>query len=191
MTTISHGRRFLAKFAIGLVTALAIGIVSLSGGGAVAAHAAASPTHSSSSAPRSVGGTAYCLVVHMYSATAIGTNTVAPTGDVVNACGFTVTGITFHLYGYVSGCGGISGDGSDYTNLPNMSPGATQPWSGQITGVCEVCENGVPTQFPPVTLVSQADAIGTGPNNVNVDDTGTAEVSTTLQNSPAYAFPCP
>lgn len=155
--------------------------------------AAPLPVHASSSTPRSPIPnfiTDYCLEVVITSANALNTNQAQPKGEVINGCGFTVTSGRLDLFAFEE-CNGVSANGSDSSGIPNLSPHQVWNFTALLTGLCEVCQNHQPVAWPPFTLVSQADASGKGPGSIIVEDTGTAEHRTAMQNSSAYSFPCP
>lgn len=132
-----------------------------------------------------------CLVVTLSSADAVNSNEVAPKGSVYNNCGFTVTSGRIDLYAYTQCPGTVAQNTEDYTNMSTLYVHSTVSFQGQLAGYCEVCQNGVPVLWPPFSIVTQIDASGYGPNHITVEDTDTAEKITSLQNSPAYSFPCP
>lgn len=151
----------------------------------------ASATHTTSSEPTPKSYPPDpCLEVFFFTLSAVNTNEAKATGEVYNNCGFTIKSGRTDVYGYVQ-CNGVSQAGSDYGNWYTLYPGGIMSFDAYVTGRCEVCDNGKAVAWPSFTLVVQIDASGTGSNNQAVEDTGTAEKSITLPNSPSYSFPCP
>lgn len=180
--------RYALRATIAAVAVAALCSISLATVGVPQAHAARG--HVSSSGPN-VPPPVQCLEVDISSLSAIDTNSVQPQGLIVNNCGFTVSNGRLHIDGYAV-CDGVSSNGADTTTFPPLPNGQYQPFTGTITSVCEVCQDGKAVAFPPFEVYAYADASGVGPNNTPVEDTGTAEQGPTdLTNSPSYSVPCP
>lgn len=135
----------------------------------------------------------WCIgVTHNVKAT--GTNTWSQSGTVKNNCGATIHSGIIVVSDDVSCSGTIQ---NSYISKTGFIP---DPWASGVTygyaiggeARCEVCRNGVPVGFPPMTLTLNASAAGDSgsPNYQEYDGDG-PQRSLTLTNSSTYAFPCP
>lgn len=135
----------------------------------------------------------WCIsVTHNVKAT--GTNTWSQSGTVKNNCGATIHSGIIVVSADVSCSGTIQ---NSYISKTGFIP---DPWASGVTygyaiggeARCEVCRNGVPVGFPPMTLQLNASAAGDSgsPNYQEYDGDG-PQRSLTLPNSSAYEFPCP
>lgn len=135
----------------------------------------------------------WCISV-THNVTATGTNTWSQSGTVKNNCGATIHSGIIVVSADVSCSGTIQ---NSYISKTGFIP---DPWASGVTygyaiggeARCEVCRNGVPVGFPPITLTLNASAAGDSgsPNYQEYDGDG-PQRSLTLPNSSAYTFPCP
>src|SRR5262245_41458112 len=91
-----------------------------------------------------------CITI-AFSANATGTSTLHFVGNARNNCAVATHGGHIDIVASITDCPGLNlGGGSGVVNLPNpWAVGATMPFSGNGTGICERCMNGQAVGFPP------------------------------------------
>lgn len=133
-----------------------------------------------------------CLTNGAVNLSAIDTNRFHVNSPATNACGTAMVrgDITVRRR---QTCGGqYSNPPSLVVNIPNWPDFVQAVMDADVIGLCEVCTNGVPTGFPPITVYGFEFAHAYTPNNTvyaYLDTTPSGQI--TLPNSPTYAFPCP